>query len=75
MCRAFLAEAWLPQKAGIAALHASPHCASLFQGPLSLSFEEDPQQPPLELAVQQVSSAARSAQEKVSWVRSPVKGL
>ncbi|XP_059542495.1 C2 domain-containing protein 2 isoform X2 [Myotis daubentonii] len=34
-------------------------------GPLSLSFEEDPQQPPLELAVQQVSSAARSAQEKV----------
>ncbi|EPQ19892.1 C2 domain-containing protein 2 [Myotis brandtii] len=35
------------------------------RGPLSLSFEEDPQQPPLELAVQQVSSAARSAQEKV----------
>ncbi|XP_036207298.1 C2 domain-containing protein 2 isoform X2 [Myotis myotis] len=34
-------------------------------GPLSLSFEEDPQQPPLELAVQQVSSGARSAQEKV----------
>lgn len=34
-------------------------------GPLSLSFEEDPQQPPLELAVQQVSSAARSPQEKV----------
>ncbi|XP_053773342.1 C2 domain-containing protein 2 [Desmodus rotundus] len=34
-------------------------------GPLSLSFEEDPQQQPLELAVQQVWSAARSAQEKV----------
>lgn len=34
-------------------------------GPLSLAFQEDPQQPPLELAVQQVSSAARSAQEKV----------
>ncbi|XP_054434606.1 C2 domain-containing protein 2 isoform X2 [Pteronotus mesoamericanus] len=34
-------------------------------GPLSLSFEEDLQQQPLELAVQQVWSAARSAQEKV----------
>lgn len=34
-------------------------------GPLLLSFEEDPLQPPLELAVQQVSSVARSAQEKV----------
>ncbi|KAM8817538.1 C2 domain-containing protein 2 isoform 1-T1 [Rhynchonycteris naso] len=34
-------------------------------GPLSLSFEEDPQQQPLELAVQRVSSAAKSAREKV----------
>ncbi|XP_036898906.1 C2 domain-containing protein 2 isoform X2 [Sturnira hondurensis] len=34
-------------------------------GPLPLSFEADPQQQPLELAVQQVWSAARSAQEKV----------
>ncbi|KAM5333593.1 C2 domain-containing protein 2 isoform 1-T1 [Glossophaga mutica] len=34
-------------------------------GPLSLSFEEDPRQQPLELAVQQVWSAAGSAQEKV----------
>lgn len=34
-------------------------------GPLPLSFEQDPQQQPLELAVQQVLSAARSAQEKV----------
>lgn len=49
-------------------MHASPHCVFLFQGPLPLSFEEDPQQQPLELAVQQVLSAARSAQEKVSWV-------
>lgn len=56
-------------------MHASPHCAFLFQGPLPLSFEEDPQQQPLELAVQQVLRAARSAQEKVSWVWSPVQGL
>ncbi|XP_046503916.1 C2 domain-containing protein 2 isoform X1 [Equus quagga] len=34
-------------------------------GPLLLSFQEDPLQPPLELAVQQVWSVARSAQEKV----------
>ncbi|XP_058379132.1 C2 domain-containing protein 2 isoform X2 [Diceros bicornis minor] len=34
-------------------------------GPLLLSFEEDPLQPPLELAVQQVWSVARSAQEKL----------
>ncbi|XP_006870916.1 PREDICTED: C2 domain-containing protein 2 [Chrysochloris asiatica] len=34
-------------------------------GPLLLTFEEDPLQQPLELAVQQVSSVARSAQEKV----------
>ncbi|XP_064434691.1 C2 domain-containing protein 2 isoform X1 [Mirounga angustirostris] len=34
-------------------------------GPLFLSFEEDPLQQPLELAVRRVSSVARSAQEKV----------
>ncbi|XP_073743163.1 C2 domain-containing protein 2 isoform X2 [Callorhinus ursinus] len=34
-------------------------------GPLLLSFEEDPLQQPLKLTVQQVSSVARSAQEKV----------
>ncbi|XP_057552738.1 C2 domain-containing protein 2 isoform X3 [Hippopotamus amphibius kiboko] len=34
-------------------------------GPLLLCFQEDPLQQPLELAVQQVSSVARSAQEKV----------
>ncbi|XP_074206831.1 C2 domain-containing protein 2 isoform X1 [Camelus bactrianus] len=34
-------------------------------GPLLLRFQEDPLQQPLELAVQQVSSTARSAQEKV----------
>uniref|UniRef100_G1L5V3 C2 calcium dependent domain containing 2 n=2 Tax=Ailuropoda melanoleuca TaxID=9646 RepID=G1L5V3_AILME len=34
-------------------------------GPLLLSFEEDPLRQPLELAVQRVSSVARSAQEKV----------
>ncbi|ELW53208.1 C2 domain-containing protein 2 [Tupaia chinensis] len=34
-------------------------------GPLLLSFEEDPLQQPLELAVQEVSSVVRSAQEKV----------
>uniref|UniRef100_A0A452VP92 C2 calcium dependent domain containing 2 n=1 Tax=Ursus maritimus TaxID=29073 RepID=A0A452VP92_URSMA len=34
-------------------------------GPLLLSFEEDPLRQPLELAVQQVSSMARSAQEKI----------
>ncbi|XP_004406648.1 PREDICTED: C2 domain-containing protein 2 [Odobenus rosmarus divergens] len=34
-------------------------------GPLLLSFEEDPLQQPLELAVRRVSSVARSAQEKV----------
>ncbi|XP_076975078.1 C2 domain-containing protein 2 isoform X2 [Tamandua tetradactyla] len=34
-------------------------------GPLLLCFEEDPLQQPLELAVQQVSSVARSTQEKV----------
>ncbi|XP_029794740.1 C2 domain-containing protein 2 isoform X3 [Suricata suricatta] len=34
-------------------------------GPLLLSFEEDPRPQPLELVVQQVSSVARSAQEKV----------
>ncbi|XP_039713558.1 C2 domain-containing protein 2 isoform X10 [Pteropus medius] len=33
-------------------------------GPLLLAFEEDPLQQPLELAVRQVSSVARSAQEK-----------
>ncbi|XP_012586474.1 PREDICTED: C2 domain-containing protein 2 [Condylura cristata] len=33
-------------------------------GPLRLSFLEDPLQQPLQLAVQRVSSAARSAQEK-----------
>lgn len=52
-------------------LHASPYSlcsASLFQGPPSLTFEDDPQQPPLELAVRRVSSSARSAQEKVSGV-------
>lgn len=44
-----------------------PHRAPLpFQGPPRLCFEEDPLQQPLELAVQQVSSVARSAQEKVS---------
>ncbi|KAG8518598.1 hypothetical protein J0S82_004528 [Galemys pyrenaicus] len=35
-------------------------------GPLLLSFLEDPPRQPLELAVQCVSSSARSAQEKVS---------
>lgn len=40
----------------------------LFQGPLNLSFQADPLQQPLELVVQEVSSVARSAQEKVSWV-------
>ncbi|XP_036870654.2 C2 domain-containing protein 2 [Manis javanica] len=34
-------------------------------GPLLLSFEEDPRQQPLELAVRQVSSKARAAWEKV----------
>uniref|UniRef100_A0A8D1C8G3 C2 domain-containing protein n=1 Tax=Sus scrofa TaxID=9823 RepID=A0A8D1C8G3_PIG len=34
-------------------------------GPLNLSFQVDPLQQPLELAVQEVSSVARSAQEKV----------
>uniref|UniRef100_A0A8C3YI46 C2 calcium dependent domain containing 2 n=1 Tax=Catagonus wagneri TaxID=51154 RepID=A0A8C3YI46_9CETA len=34
-------------------------------GPLFLSFQQDPLQQPLELAVQQVSSVARSAQEKL----------
>ncbi|XP_037380811.1 C2 domain-containing protein 2 [Talpa occidentalis] len=34
-------------------------------GPLLLSFPEDPLQQPLELAVQRVSTTARSAQEKV----------
>ncbi|KAB0356946.1 hypothetical protein FD754_001102 [Muntiacus muntjak] len=34
-------------------------------GPLLLCFQEDLLQPPLELTVQQVSSVARSAQEKV----------
>ncbi|XP_039713553.1 C2 domain-containing protein 2 isoform X5 [Pteropus medius] len=34
-------------------------------GPLLLAFEEDPLQQPLELAVRQVSSVARSAQEKL----------
>uniref|UniRef100_A0A8D0SPK8 C2 domain-containing protein n=1 Tax=Sus scrofa TaxID=9823 RepID=A0A8D0SPK8_PIG len=34
-------------------------------GPLNLSFQADPLQQPLELAVQEVSSVARSAQEKV----------
>ncbi|XP_038437474.1 LOW QUALITY PROTEIN: C2 domain-containing protein 2 [Canis lupus familiaris] len=34
-------------------------------GPLLLSFQEDPLQQPLELAVQQVSSVARSAHEKI----------
>lgn len=56
-------------------MRASPHCASPFQGPLLLSFEEDPLQPPLELAVQQVSSVARSAREKVSWGMVTVMGL
>nr|XP_045245264.1 C2 domain-containing protein 2 isoform X6 [Macaca fascicularis] len=35
------------------------------QGPPFLSFEEDPRQQPLELAVQEVSSVLRSAEEKV----------
>ncbi|MXQ82281.1 hypothetical protein E5288_WYG010983 [Bos mutus] len=35
-------------------------------GPLLLCFQEDLLQPPLELTVQQVSSVAQSAQEKVS---------
>ena len=39
----------------------------LFQGPLLLSFEEDPLWQPLGLEVHRVSSVARSAQEKVSW--------
>ncbi|XP_054984085.1 C2 domain-containing protein 2 isoform X2 [Sorex araneus] len=34
-------------------------------GPLDLTFQEDPRQQPLELAVQRVTSSARSAQEKV----------
>lgn len=40
--------------------------APLFQGPLRLSFQQDLQPQPLELAVSEVSSVARSAQEKVS---------
>lgn len=47
-------------------MHAPPHAAPLFQGPPFLSFEEDPRQQPLELAVQEVSSVLRSAEEKVS---------
>lgn len=54
-------------------MHACPHRAFLFQGPLLLSFQEDPLQPPLELAVQQVWSVARSAQEKVSRGRSHLR--
>lgn len=51
-------------------MHASPHHAFLsFQGPLLLSFEEDPRQQPLELAMRQVSSKARAAWEKVSCGR------
>ncbi|XP_070322909.1 C2 domain-containing protein 2 isoform X3 [Odocoileus virginianus] len=38
-------------------------------GPLLLCFQEDLLQPPLELTVQQVSSVARSAQEKVVFCR------
>lgn len=38
----------------------------LSQGPLDLSFKEDPQERPLELALQRVSIEAKSAQEKVS---------
>uniref|UniRef100_A0A2K6UGV1 C2 calcium dependent domain containing 2 n=1 Tax=Saimiri boliviensis boliviensis TaxID=39432 RepID=A0A2K6UGV1_SAIBB len=46
-------------------VHAPPHAAPLFQGPPFLSFEEDPRQQPLELAVEEVSSVLRSAEEKV----------
>ncbi|KFO28123.1 C2 domain-containing protein 2 [Fukomys damarensis] len=34
-------------------------------GPLRLSFQQDPRPPPLQLAVSEVSSVAKSAQEKV----------
>lgn len=50
------------QAAWVTALNAE---AKRKGGPLLLSFEEDPLQQPLELAVQGVSSLARSAQEKV----------
>lgn len=50
------------QAAWVAALNRE---ARRRAGPLLLSFEEDPLQPPLELAVQQVSSMSRSAREKV----------
>jgi hypothetical protein len=46
---------------------ALPYTASFFQGPLHLSFQQDLQPQPLELAVWEVSSVARSAQEKVNW--------
>ncbi|XP_012605302.2 C2 domain-containing protein 2 [Microcebus murinus] len=50
------------QAAWVAALNRE---AERKGGPLSLAFEEDPRQEPLELAVQEVSSVARSAEEKV----------
>ncbi|XP_062965696.1 C2 domain-containing protein 2 [Cynocephalus volans] len=50
------------QAAWVTALN---HEAERKGGPLLLSFEEDMQQQPLELAVQDVSSVIRSAQEKV----------
>lgn len=45
-------------------IHLLP--SPLSQGRLDLSFEEDPQERPLELALQRVSIEAKSAQEKVS---------
>uniref|UniRef100_A0A8C9DNG8 C2 calcium dependent domain containing 2 n=1 Tax=Prolemur simus TaxID=1328070 RepID=A0A8C9DNG8_PROSS len=50
------------QAAWVAALNCE---AERKGGPLSLAFEEDPRQEPLVLAVQEVSSVVRAAEEKV----------
>ncbi|KAM6162798.1 C2 domain-containing protein 2 [Erethizon dorsatum] len=57
-------DGWRTQwrAAWVAALNAE---AARTGGPLHLSFQQDPQPQPLELAVSEVSSAAKSAQEKV----------
>ncbi|XP_023571797.1 C2 domain-containing protein 2 [Octodon degus] len=57
-------DGWRTQwwAAWVAALNAE---AARTRGPLCLSFQQDPQPKPLELAVSEVSSMAKSAQEKV----------
>ncbi|XP_013001528.2 C2 domain-containing protein 2 isoform X2 [Cavia porcellus] len=57
-------DGWRAQwwAAWVAALNAE---AAKTRGPLRLSFQQDLQPQPLELAVSEVSSVARSAQEKV----------